>query len=110
MLARSLFYKTKWQNNGQSDRKRRQRGFKSANKVFLKLYNGSSSEPVPTHATEYIRPIVYEEHLFTESLIEPEALATDSVSEKPNATSSNRQRPTFYQSVWPDSYSQMQVS
>ena len=85
-MLEACFIKPSDKIMAKGDRKRRQRGFKSANKVFLKSYNGSRSEPMPTHTTEYIRPSVYEEQLFTESLIEPEALATDLVSEKPNAT------------------------
>ena len=66
------------------DRKRRQRGFKLEHNVNLKLNKGSKSEPMPTNTTEYIRPTVYEEQLFTESLIEPEALEMDLASEKPD--------------------------
>ena len=66
------------------DRKRRQRGFKLAHSYNLKLNKGSKSEPMPTNTTEYIRPSVYEEQLFTESLIEPEALEMDLASEKPD--------------------------
>ena len=68
------------------NRKRRQRGFKSGHNVYLKSYNGAKSEPIPTNTTEYIRPSVYQEHLFTDSLIEPEALAMDSASENPTTT------------------------
>ena len=83
-MLEACFLKTSVKIMAKGDRKRRQRGFKSGNNVFLKSYNGSRSEPMPTHTNEYIRPSVYEEHLFTESLIEPESLATDSASENPN--------------------------
>ena len=70
------------------NRKRRQRGFKSGHNPYpITSNNGSSSEPKPlqtTQSTEYMRPSVSEEHLFTETLIETGALAADSTSEQPS--------------------------
>ena len=83
-MLEACFSKTSDKIMAKGDRKRRNRGFKLGNNVHLKSYNGSRSEPMPPHTTEYIRPSVYEEQLFTESLIEPEALEMDLASEKPD--------------------------